>query len=809
MSHHGTEEGGSYDALAVLELLARQEAPERFTELLDGARAAGLAEPELHQLERAVQLATGVRHSLARHDRREAGLDALTDTARDLTLPHDVDGLLRVVVRRAKRLLDLDLACLTLRDDHGARVLHSIEGAVGPIDPATCRGALGEHGLGGLVHALGTPAWTEDYLADERFSHHPDVDAVVRDEGLRAVLAVPLRAGDAVLGLLYGADRRPRRYTAGELALVASLADLAAVATEKARLLDHTRAEVTELERDSSRARTLLARMRYVGEAHGRIMNLILAGGDLLGVAKAAGDALDACVLIRDTGGRTLAAAGEILHLDEEAVTKAALDAHAGRRPVLACGRAGPDDTATGPGTAPGTGLGTGLALGFGPEPGFAREPGFGPEPGFAREPGFGPEPGFDRESGFARESGPARGDAPPGGPTDSRPESWTDGRTDGRAGSLAGSPADGRTGSPADGLRDIPAEIPAEAPAGGLEECLAEDRPCTRTWVAPVIAGSEDLGVLVVRAATPLTCEDERLLALAAQSVAFLLLMQRSTAVAEGPVRDELLDDLLAEPQHAPQQIAQRTRRLGIDLRKPHLMVVARPEGGEQGRAVVWASSYAYRLGGLKTVQGGCIVLLLPGVDASAAAKAVSAELGPLLGHPVSVGAAGPGWSADSVGRLYQQAMRCLDAMSALGGAGAAASVDDLGFLGLLLSDDHDVDGFIESAIGPVLDYDAERFTDLTRTLEAYFASGASPTNAAEALHVHPNTVSRRLERIGELLGPEWQKPGQVLEVQLALRLQRTRDVLARRRAALTDSRPPTSPSAPPVKEPPSAKEP
>ncbi|MFI8822425.1 GAF domain-containing protein [Streptomyces sp. NPDC053431] len=668
MSKHGADGGGGADALAVLELLAQQAPQERFAELLDEARADDLSEERRAALERAVLLATGIGHALARREQRDAGLDALADTARDLTHPYDLDGLLRVVVRRVKRLLDLDLAFVTLRDAHGLRTLQAGDGDLTAPDAAGWPGVLDEDGLGGLVHTLGGPVWTEDYLADERFARLPAVDEIVRGEGLRAFLVVPLRAGDTCLGLLYGADRSARRFTAGELGLVSAFADLAAVATEKARLLDQTRAEVTELERDSSRARTRLTRMRYIGEAHSRIMNLILAGGDLGNVAKAAGDALDACVLIRDPGGRTLASTGEIAGLDEEAVAKASLDAHAGRRPVLTGGTADP-------------------------------------------------------------------------------------------------------------ALPD-------------------EDPESDRTWVAPVLAGSEDLGVLVVRAATPLTGDDERLLELAAQSVAFLLLMQRSTAVAEGPVRDELLDDLLADPQHAPQQIAQRARRLGIDLRKPHVLVVARPEGGEQGRAVVWASSYAYRMAGLKTVQGGCIVLLLPGLDASAAAKAVSGELAPLLGHPVSVGAAGPGWSPDSVGRLYQEAMRCLDAMSALGGAGAAASVDDLGFLGLLLSDDHDVDGFIESAIGPVLDYDAERFTDLTRTLEAYFASGASPTNAAEALHVHPNTVSRRLERIGELLGAEWQKPGQVLEVQLALRLQRTRDVLARRRADLGEGRPPAAPA-------------
>ncbi|MEU6168974.1 helix-turn-helix domain-containing protein [Streptomyces tanashiensis] len=671
MTMDGADGAGGADALlTVLELLARQAPPARFDSLVDEARRTGLTGEELDRLERAVKLAGEVHTGRARDARREAGLTTLTDTARDLTLSYDLDSLLRVITRRARRLLGADLAYVTLRGPHGACYVHTTEGsraATGPGPRLTPGLRIAEgYGLGGAVQLHGEPVWTADYLADERFAPSGSLDAGVhapafdeaaesalRSEGLHAIVAAPLRSGDTVIGALHGADRRVRHHTPEEIALLAGLADLAALAVEKAGLLDRTRAEVSELERDSSRVRTSLTRMRHVSEAHGRIMNLVLAGGDLPNVAKAAADALDATVLIRDPGGRPLAAAGDIPGLDEDAVAKASLDAHARRRPVLA------DDD----------------------------------------------------------------------------------------------------------------------------------------TWVAPVIAGSEDLGGLVIRAAGGLTGEDERLLELAAQSVAFLLLMRRSTAVAEGPVRDELLDDLIADPPHAPQQIAQRARRLGVDLRKPHVLVLARPEGGEQGRAVVWASSYAYRLSGLKTVQGGCIVLLLPGIDASEAAKAVAAELSPLLGHPVSVAAAGPAQSPDGIGRIHQEAGRCLDAMSALGGTGSAASVQDLGFLGLLLSDDNDVDGFVEAAIGPVLDYDAERFTDLTHTLEAYFASGGSPTNAAEALHVHPNTVSRRLERIGELLGPEWQKPGQVLEVQLALRLQRTREVLARGRATADPARQPGPP--------------
>jgi DNA-binding PucR family transcriptional regulator len=77
------------------------------------------------------------------------------------------------------------------------------------------------------------------------------------------------------------------------------------------------------------------------------------------------------------------------------------------------------------------------------------------------------------------------------------------------------------------------------------------------------------------------------------------------------------------------------------------------------------------------------------------------------------------------------------------------------------------------------VLDYDAKRRTDLVGTLQAYFRSGGSPARAAEALGVHVNTVTQRLERVGRLLGKDWSSPERALEVQLALRLHHLADAV------------------------------
>ncbi|WP_344407544.1 helix-turn-helix domain-containing protein, partial [Dactylosporangium fulvum] len=150
------------------------------------------------------------------------------------------------------------------------------------------------------------------------------------------------------------------------------------------------------------------------------------------------------------------------------------------------------------------------------------------------------------------------------------------------------------------------------------------------------------------------------------------------------------------------------------------------------------------------------------------------------LLGALVTIGAAGPASGAAALAAGHREALRCIDALTALDLTGPGASRRELGFLGVLMSGRQGVDTFVDAVLGPVLDHDRRRFTDLTRTLDAYFEAGGSPTNAAERLHVHPNTVARRLERVKELLGPDWQRPVKALDVQLALRLFRLRDTLS-----------------------------
>lgn len=119
-----------------------------------------------------------------------------------------------------------------------------------------------------------------------------------------------------------------------------------------------------------------------------------------------------------------------------------------------------------------------------------------------------------------------------------------------------------------------------------------------------------------------------------------------------------------------------------------------------------------------------------------------------------------------------HRQAVRLVTTMVRLGRTGESATPDDLGVAGLVGASEVDVHTHVQHILGQVLDYDTDRGTDLIGTMQAYFAAGQSPTRAATSLHIHPNTVQQRLDRITALLGDGWQSPDRALDVQVALRL-------------------------------------
>lgn len=608
----------------LLDLLAQDAPAEQFARPAAAARAAGAGGAELTAIDEATQTALRVRRTLNQHQRREAELTALFDTAGDLAALRDLDAVLRAIVHRAKLLLRTDVAYLSLNDPvAGDTYMRVTDGSVSAAFQ-NVRLGMGE-GLGGLVAQTARPYATVDYEIDTRFKHTNPIDSAVLEEGLHAILGVPLRQGTHVIGVLYAADRTARAFTPDEGALLSSLADHAAIAIDSARLMEETRAALVDLNEASRTIHAHSEALRRAEDAHDRLTDLVLRGGDFTEVATAIGALLRGGTLIHDADGTEL-----------------------------------------------------------------------------------------------------ARVDADP---------------------------------------RTPPAKAVAASRASGRAV------PLDGTWVCAVLAGPELLGSIALTDRADLGEADRRLFERAGVVTALLLLLRRSAAEAEDRVRGELLGDLLSL-SGTPGRLTARARRLDVDLRLPHSVFVAHSETAARRLLLSAAARAARTRHGLSGLHHDHVVLVLPADDTGSRARALAAELTQAAGAPVTVGAAGPATGPEALSQAHAEALRCLAALRALGHTGQGADLPDLGFLGVLLGEDTNLDSYVGRTLGPVLDYDAKRGTELIHTLRAYYACGMSQSKAKDSLHVHVNTVVQRLDRIGHLLGDDWQSPERSLEIQLALRL-------------------------------------
>jgi PucR family transcriptional regulator, purine catabolism regulatory protein len=97
-----------------------------------------------------------------------------------------------------------------------------------------------------------------------------------------------------------------------------------------------------------------------------------------------------------------------------------------------------------------------------------------------------------------------------------------------------------------------------------------------------------------------------------------------------------------------------------------------------------------------------------------------------------------------------------------------------DLSVYRLLLQLEHhpELMSFKTIVLGPLLDHEGGK--ELLRTLEAYFDHNGNLSQAAEALFIHRNTLTYRMDRIAEISGMDLDNTETRLAVQLALRINR-----------------------------------
>ena len=334
-----------------------------------------------------------------------------------------------------------------------------------------------------------------------------------------------------------------------------------------------------------------------------------------------------------------------------------------------------------------------------------------------------------------------------------------------------------------------------ARAGHTAVEVAGPDDRP---SLVAQVVLDDELAGrVWAFNAGGEFGPFERRALERGAMVVALAVSKLRTAQEVEWRLSREFLDDLLAvNGRRDPDSTLTGAHQLGLELGAPYTLVVIRPDPDGDDSVARLADNAARRQRTLLTqvqrvvnatgvgeaalvaARGEDVIVLWPAREGEPApaelAESLRSRIRPYVG-PVSIGLGPLCTAVTEYGDAYRLAAGALDLVQQAGQRDRVVAIGDLGIYRLLLQvkRPEELIDFMQSVLRPLYEYDGRRDTTLVETLRAFLGCGFSAAATAEALFVHPNTVSYRLRRIEELLAINSHDPEALLQIQFAFLIE------------------------------------
>lgn len=309
----------------------------------------------------------------------------------------------------------------------------------------------------------------------------------------------------------------------------------------------------------------------------------------------------------------------------------------------------------------------------------------------------------------------------------------------------------------------------------------------------APILLGAAVAGFLTILAnADEMQDLDEQLVVRGASAFAIPIAKQRAIVETQTRLQGSFLESLFSGTLHNEDDILERARYLGHDLHEPYLTACLTLDNhaGENHRPALWASFLDVARRELSAQwprmlpkdRGEMLAVLLPAADqpdsesTRRALDQVRVRLNHLLGESTATCGVGPSAVGPAeIVRSYLQAEQAARIGRQFLGGNQTLTFGELGAYRLLASvDNRDaLDGFYREYLGALEVYDARYNGELLETLEGFFAANGNHARAAEALHLHRNTLLYRLSRIEALTGRDLGDPETRLCLQLALKIR------------------------------------
>jgi PucR C-terminal helix-turn-helix domain/GAF domain/GGDEF-like domain len=296
---------GERAASALVELLHQGAPADEFARRLSEVESLADDHPGKSTLVEAVRMAMAVRNRLELQQQRERGMLAVIESAQDLSSRLDLTSLLSAIVSRARNLLGSDVAWLSTYDPE--RGQYEVLVADGALSQSTSHMvARRDRGVGSILMSTRLPFTTPDYLHDKRFAHDPKLDDTFRDEGIAALVGVPLIWDGEVIGLLFVADRYHRTHTAQSISILSTLATHGAVALKNANDFTRANAALAKAEQARAELERHVRSIQAAAEAHEQMTSLLARGASLSTLCESVAQLLAGRVLVFDEAGHVV-----------------------------------------------------------------------------------------------------------------------------------------------------------------------------------------------------------------------------------------------------------------------------------------------------------------------------------------------------------------------------------------------------------------------------------------------------------------------------------------------------------------------
>lgn len=313
------------------------------------------------------------------------------------------------------------------------------------------------------------------------------------------------------------------------------------------------------------------------------------------------------------------------------------------------------------------------------------------------------------------------------------------------------------------------------EVQGGDLTPSLT---PVDDHWESGVVLDETVVARIQVAGAGALSALDVRAVEHAAVVTALELLRARTAAEVEQRLRGSLLADLLTSTDTSTLgALLDRARHLGWDLSGNQTLITVRwPEHERAERVLAITDRFAADIAPrpLAAIFRGDLVLVCSPESHRAAADLARRLAGTLSSTGTIEFAVAAVSSTGAVTDLPDAYRTLCGAMNLAADAVSTTVIDmaevTIDHLLLQLDDPQRLRDFARTVLGPVLDYDRARQTELVHTARVHLDHSLDRRATASALHLHPNTVAQRIKRIEELTGLQLSRPRDLLQLTSAL---------------------------------------